>query len=382
MIRRIVKWLVFKCIYPLCYRLAAGKQVKSQKIVMVENHKDFLPDDFTILYRQLQAEGYTVVVHYLQVASSAWKDIICRSLGLIWDMGDAACIFINESNSLFGAFSLREETQLVQLWHACGAFKKWGFSVADKTFGEDAKALEQYSGHGNYTLVPVSGRAVCWAYEEAFGLQGRDVVKPLGVSRTDLFFDKGYCEAARQSVREAIPFLQNRKIILYAPTFRGEIRQARTPDALDLNTFYDSFSKEYVLIIKNHPFVKEQMVIPKQYEDFCMEAGDSFTVNALMLAADICITDYSSVVFEYALLHKPIYFFAFDLKEYYDERGFYYPYEEFVPGPVLRSNEELAEAVSKADAFDYTRLEHFCQTYMDGCDGHATERILQIIRRL
>ena len=85
---------------------------------------------------------------------------------------------------------MRKETQMVQVWHACGAFKKWGCSVADKTFGDSMKDLKQYSGHRNYTLVPVSGEEVCFAYEEAFGLE-KDchIVRPLGVSRTDVLFD-------------------------------------------------------------------------------------------------------------------------------------------------------------------------------------------------
>ncbi|MGN0155099.1 MAG: CDP-glycerol glycerophosphotransferase family protein [Lachnospiraceae bacterium] len=376
MIRRIVKWLVFKCIYPFCYWMGSRKKVDSKKVIFVENHQDYLTDNFALLYEELQQNGFELHTHYLQVASSEWKDIIIRSLALIQDMSDAVCIFLDESNSLFGAFSLRKETKMVQVWHACGAFKKWGYSVADKSFGEDMDTLKKYSGHRNYTLVPISGEEVCWAYEEAFGLkQDGGVVRPLGVSRTDVFFDEEKKQLARKQLDYLDFSFDGRKILVYLPTFRGDISHAKAPDKLDMEKLYE-LREEYVLLIKNHPFVKERMDIPEQYRDFCMEITDEMTVEELMFVSDICITDYSSVVFEFSLLQKPILFFAHDLESYYDERGFYYPYEELVPGPILKSTEELLDCIYHINNFDYGRLENFRKRFMSGCDGHSTDRII------
>lgn len=377
MINRLIKWFVFKCIYPFWYFIHAGKKIDNRKILFVENHQDTLSDNFKLLYEELANRGYELHVHYLKVAGSKWKNIIVRSLGMITDMATANCVFISESNSVFGAFKLREETKLVQLWHACGAFKKWGFSVADHSFGDDKKELLMYSGHRNYSLVPVSGEAVCWAYEEAFGLQDKGgIVKPLGVSRTDVYFDKQRKEQAEFKLSQLSLPVKSRKIILYAPTFRGDIRNAKAPDRLDLNAFYDRFHEDYVLLIKHHPFIKTPMVISKALSDAVMEIRDELTMDELLLTADICITDYSSVIFEYALMDRPIMFFAYDLEEYYDERGFFYPYEKFVPGEVAADMQELVKCIENINSYDYERLAEFRSRYMGGCDGHATERIL------
>lgn len=377
MINRVIKWFVFKCIYPFWYFIHAGKKIDNRKILFVENHQDTLSDNFKLLYEELEHRGYELHVHYLKVAGSKWKNIIVRSLGMLADMATANCVFISESNSVFGAFKLREETKLVQLWHACGAFKKWGFSVADHSFGDDRKELLMYSGHRNYSLVPVSGEAVCWAYEEAFGLQDKGgIVKALGVSRTDVYFDM---EAKRQAERKLSQLkisINNRKIVLYAPTFRGDIKNAEAPDKFDMAVFYDRFHKDYVLLIKQHPFVKKNMVISSDLCDSIIEITDEMTIDELLITADICITDYSSIVFEYSLMDKPILFFAFDLEEYYDERGFYYPYEEFVPGNIAMDMKELIQCIENIDVYDYGKLKAFKKKYMSGCDGHSTERIL------
>lgn len=379
MMKCIVKWLVFKLIYPCWYGIAAKKHINRHKVIFVENHQEYLTDNFERIYKEFQRRNYDIRVYYLKVASSGWKDIIVRSLRLIWDMGDARFVFINESNSLFGAFSLRGETEIIQLWHACGAFKKWGYSVADKSFGEDSRALKQYSAHRNYSLVPVSSDEVCWAYEEAFGIEGKGIVKPLGVSRTDLFFEETFHREACSRLHQLIPQSKGKKVILYAPTFRGEIRDAVAPDALQIEDFYKRFHGEYVLLIKNHPFVKKEMEIPAECTEFCIDIGNKLSIAELLVVSDLCITDYSSIIFEYSLLHKPIFFFAYDLESYYDERGFYYPYETFVPGPVVKTSEELADAVTQINRFDYDKLETFRHRFMSGCDGHATERIIEEI---
>ncbi len=94
---------------------------------------------------------------------------------------------------------------------------------------------------------------------------------------------------------------------------------------------------------------------------------------------DICVTDYSSLVFEYSLFRRPMIFFAYDLDDYYDWRGFYYPYEDFVCGPIVTTNLELIRTVQNIDSYDISRVEAFRERFMTACDGHATERILDTV---
>lgn len=384
MIRRICKWIVFKIVYPSVYFLGSRRKVKEDKLLFVENHSEEVSGDYLLLMERFREQHYDIRVHYLRVSSSVWTQVIKRTIALLWDMTTAKCVFLNESNSAFGAFSLRTETKLIQLWHACGAFKKWGNSVAEKEFGDSKKDLEQYSGHRNYSLVPVSGDAVCWAYVEAFGLESNpSVVKPLGVSRTDVYFSEERRQnaiAALQRFDENIMqgSMKGRKIILYAPTFRGDIKGAKSPDQLDLKEL-SRLRDEYVVLVKQHPFVKDEFVVEEEYKDFCVDVQSELTIEELLLVADVCVTDYSSIIFEYSLMKRPMLFFAYDVEDYYDERGFYYPYEEFVPGPIVPTTKELVYQIEHIEDMDMTSVEAFCTQYMSGCDGHSTERIVKYV---
>lgn len=406
MITRICKWMVFKIIYPVVYFFGSRRTVCQKKVVFVENHGDTLSGDFELLYEALLQQDFQLKVHYLKMSSSPWGEIVHNTIALLWDMATAKCILLNESNSAMGAFRLRKESKMIQLWHACGAFKKWGFSVADKSFGDDKKDLALYSGHGNYSLVSVSGEAVIWAYEEAFGIKNKpDVVKALGVSRTDVFFleqerlqtqeiwkkfagshkqlNAGNENAVVQStdtVTTGEMTANNKKVILYAPTFRGDIRGAKSPDILDLQIL-KQIKDDYVVLIKQHPFVREAFPIPRDCQEFCIEVQDEMSIQQLLMLADVLVTDYSSIVFEYALMKRPMFFLAHDIEDYYDERGFYYPFEEFVPGPIVESTKELLEELEDIGHYDMTKIEAFCRQYMSGCDGHSTERILEYIEK-
>ena len=95
-----------------------------------------------------------------------------------------------------------------------------------------------------------------------------------------------------------------------------------------------------------------------------------------MCSADCCITDYSSLIFEYALLGRPMYFYAYDYKEYVTERGFYYGYDEFVPGDIYYNEEELVKGILRTDDKAVSRIDAFRERYMSACDGDSTRRII------
>ena len=114
-----------------------------------------------------------------------------------------------------------------------------------------------------------------------------------------------------------------------------------------------------------------------------LDMTDRLSIEELLTAADVCITDYSSLVFEYSLFERPILFFTYDMQEYLDERGFYYPIREMMPGPVCSTTQELTEVLKTPDAeFDLVRVREFKYRFMSGCDGHATARILQLMDRI
>ena len=129
----------------------------------------------------------------------------------------------------------------------------------------------------------------------------------------------------------------------------------------------------------NKEFVKEPPAIPQDCGDFAFLATAADPTDSLLIAADAMVTDYSSVVFEYSLLGRLMAFFAYDLDDYNDWRGFYYDYDQMTPGPVVRTTAELADYLANAGTFDRAQVDAFRDKFMSACDGHATERICHFL---
>ena len=135
----------------------------------------------------------------------------------------------------------RPGTIRVQTWHAAGAFKKIGYSVLDKSFGADEDLVSRVNIHSNYDvcLMP-SGKATVH-YMDAFRQPLERFTAELGYPRTDLFFDVEHRARATSAIRERYRLPADRKVLLYAPTFRGDtVGAARYDDLLDLAVLRDA----------------------------------------------------------------------------------------------------------------------------------------------
>lgn len=376
---KIFKVYTLKYLFPKTYNKYKKKPLQGNKVIFVEVRLDHLSNNFQLLYDKLKNDyNMDIHVHYLENVSVGRREYMARCVALMKDMADAPYIFVSDGCHPTSSVDLRKDTTLVQTWHACGAFKKFGFSTADLIFGDTRKGQTKYPSHKNYTYVTVSSKEIVWAYEEAFGLEQKPgIVVPTGTSRTDVFFDETFQTAARKRVEEFFPEAKGKKILLYAPTFRGRVAKAKTPLCFDIEQFAKNFSDEYVLLVKHHFLVKNLPEIPEEYASFAKDCTKELTIEDALSVSDICITDYSSLIFEYSLFERPMLFYAYDLDEYFDWRGFYYDYNELTPGPVCTTNEEMIDYIKNLDQnFDQQKVIDFKEKFMGACDGHCTERII------
>ena len=379
---RRAKDLLCGWLYPRTYRReAAKKPVNPKKVMFVESKLGDMPDSFTLIWKRLEElGGYELEYRTLGAKSVGLVKYTQNSYELIKDMADAAYVFLCDANDIVSSVALRPETKIVQLWHACGAFKKWGMSTSNKKFGGTAEGIRRHPYYGNLSLVTISAPEIAWAYREAMLLEDTpEVVKAVGVSRTDVFFDPDFLAEAKRTIDAAVPGIAGRKIILYAPTFRGHVKGAKGPDTLDIEAMRKRLGDEYALLVKHHPFLTNPPAIPESCKDFAFELTKSgLPIDKLLATADVCITDYSSIVFEYSLFGRPIAFYSPDIADYDDWRGFYYDYDELTPGPVFTENAPLVDWIAGLSAgFDDSEIKAFRNRFMSACDGHSTDRILK-----
>ncbi len=108
-----------------------------------------------------------------------------------------------------------------------------------------------------------------------------------------------------------------------------------------------------------------------------LDLSDDFRdINDLLFVTDILITDYSSVIFEYSFIRKPIIFYVPDFEEYMNSRGFYYPFEKYTYGPMVRTTDELITAI-KEEKFYEEKLNKFIDFFCSACDGKSTTRFIE-----
>ena len=374
--------------FPQLYSKYSSEPVDPKKVIFVENHNSEVSDNFLPLLEDLKRDGsYTVHVHFLKEFVDPWEVYVQNCARLVKDAATTSCIFLNDACRALSCVPMREETTMIQLWHACGAFKRFGYSTLNQKFGPSKRNMEKHTfyGYGNLDYVTVSSPEVAWAYTEAMELEGKKTdVTAVGVSRTDRFFDQDFLSESVSRIRERYPAAEGKKIVLFAPTFRGRAGFATTPDfsRFDLNALHQAAGDQFFVLIKHHPFVARgrRPKIPEQLQDsFAVDVTEEYPIDVLLCAADVVITDYSSLIFEYSLLNRPMLFYAYDLKDYYDWRGFYYDYDELTPGPVCKSMEELIDALTHLDErFDSDEAAAFREKFMSACDGHATERIEEL----
>lgn len=380
--KRLIKDATLGMIYPFVYSRAACKPIDERKAVFLESKQEALPDSFRLLYSWFENDKeYDAVFISLGQHRVSRVQYYRNCLHALKEAATARYVFLNDASDVISCVPLRKECKVIQLWHACGAFKKWGMSTAELKFGGSRKQIMRHPFYENLSLVTVSSPEVIWAYAEAMKLEGREeIIKPTGVSRTDVFFDSDFLALAQQRVSKTVPRTTEKKVLLYAPTFRGRVSKALAPDRLDIRAFQEALGSEYVLLIKHHPFVKSRPPIPAECSEFAFDVSDELPIEELLCVADVCISDYSSLVFEYSLFERPMLFFAYDKEEYDDWRGFYYSYEDLAPGPVFRRNDEMIDYLLHIEElFDKKRVESFKRRFMSACDGNATERILEEI---
>lgn len=382
--RKIYKPVVLHFFYPVAYKFfTLTKKVNPKKVVFIEARFDKITDTFQLIYNRMEKEGYEIHECFLLNTKPGKLAYTKRSLHMLKEISDAHYIFLNDACNVTSCISLRKGSSIFQVWHACGAFKKFGMSTADLIFGDNRKNQEKFPNYRNLAYVTVSSPEISWAYEEAMNLKNTDTqIVATGISRTDVFYDKNFIESAAEAVYSVCPKARSKKIILYAPTFRGRVAKAQTPDCLDIAAMKKALGDEYFLLLKHHPFVKKRPEIPEDCQDFAMDVTKELDIDKLLCVSDVCISDYSSLIFEYSLFERPMIFFAYDLDEYFDWRGFYYNYDDLTPGPIVKTTEEIIDYIQNLDTrFNPSQVHAFREKFMSACDGHATDRILELVEK-
>ena len=286
-------------------------------------------------------------------------------------------VFVDDYYHLISYVTKKKQTKLIQLWHGCGAFKTFGFSRFHKT-----SVLELYSAnHRQYDYAIVSSPDICEFYAEAFGISPNKVL-PLGSPRCDILSNEEYKAKKQAEFLAEFPHLEGKKLLLFAPTFRGRGNgDCYYPmEKFNIDSVLETLGEEWAVVVKLHPYLKEKVTFDEKNKNRVAECPN-WDINDVLFSTDFLVTDYSSVIFETALLEIPMAFLAFDLEEYIAERDFYYDFKYFVPGPIVNTDKEVA-LLAKSGEYDMQKIRDFAEKSFGNTAGNACKNVKELTVKL
>lgn len=332
------------------------------RITFVSLTQDHLMSDFFLIDEYLKKESFDV--HYnLIVFEKNWMGDLkyfFNCLKQLIDLKKSRLVIINDNNFVI-SHRKPKKTKVLQVWHACGAIKKFGNEIH-----------RQYPIR-NYDAILANAKAWQPIYASSFGVR-EDQVYVTGMPRLDTLLDWKQQEAKIKEFYCKYPQCKNKKLYLYAPTFRGNIIDGFQIQSIDFKKLEDELT-DCIFLCKFHPLLKEAHV-----DSTIVVNVNEEDLYTLFGVSDCLISDYSSIFLDYSLLNKPMIAYVDDLESYEQTIGLNVDLRREFPGPVCFDEEQLVESL-KHLTID-PRLKTFQEKYVVYTDGKNTERVVSLIREL
>lgn len=371
---------LFYSLFALFFKLSRIFPLKENRVAFVAPHNGGEDDSLGVL------RSYTEETGKFETVTISTRDLIIDKSGLgrlissclkaagfftlkAKALATAKYVFLNDNFMPMAQLDFSKDAVITMLWHAEGAFKKFGLSAP---LTDDIKKREK-SCSEKLTYVICTSKNVAPVYAQAFGIDESKVL-PLGAPRIDNLLRSRDISAIREEFDKKHPECAGKKLILYAPTFRDDPEKDKNiTQNIDVHAFKNELGDEYSLLVKLHPQINSGNA-----PEGTVNVTNCHDIGELTLICDMLITDYSSACMDFALLSRPCIFFAFDLEEYEKERSFYFDYESYVPGTVARDFESVIQAI-KNPRGNEEKLRRFRDFNFDYIDCNNTQRIFDRI---
>ena len=274
----------------------------------------------------------------------------------------------------------KEGQVFLETWHGT-PLKRLVFDQEEVTSASPKYKQQFYRQRKDWDFLVSANPFSTKTFRSCFLYEGE--MLEYGYPRNDILYWPNKDEIAVQ-LREKLGIPKDKKTILYAPTWRDDQHygsgQYKFELALDLKMMRQLLKDDYVVLLRTHHYISDHIDVSGM-EDFVYNLSDYDDISEIYLISDICITDYSSVFFDYANLKRPILFYTYDFDKYKNQlRGFYIDMNTEVPGPLLYTSQQVVEAIEKIDDIVVEYQQRYEQFYDRFCcfdDGHASEHVAE-----
>ena len=356
-IKQHIKSYVQNRMLPRVYKKATlSTKVDKNKVIFAEMHSNTLPSSMMAVYDALKASGKDITLYVRDIKDMSWPETFRFMKAFMKDYAAAGYVYICSYFLPVSSCKKREETKVIQLWHSGGLLKKMGYDTLDDI-------PKSYKGNvtANYDLVTVSAPVCVNYWKKALRLPA-GITKPLGLPRTDIYFDKKWTDKCRARFEKIYPEAKGKRVVLYAPSFSGNAASPKAP-GLDMG-LEKAFANlnDVFLIVRPHPLMRR--VYPQYFD----KRYKAISTDRLLPVTDLLITDYSSNLLDYSILRKPFIKFCPDIEEYEKNRGFYADPRSF-PAPFITKKDELIKCVEYIGIFG-PKIGKFCSIIFHSYSGN------------
>lgn len=274
----------------------------------------------------------------------------------------------------------REEQVFLETWHGT-PLKRLVFDQEEVTSASPKYKQQFYRQRKDWDFLVSANPFSTKTFRSCFLYEGE--MLEYGYPRNDILYWPNKDDIAQQ-LKEKLGIPKDKKTILYAPTWRDDQHygsgQYKFELALDLKLMKERLQDDYVVLLRTHHYISDHIDV-SGLGDFVINLSSYDDISEIYLISDICITDYSSVFFDYANLKRPILFYTYDFDKYKNQlRGFYIDMNTEVPGPLLYTSEQVVQAIEDIDEITEEYKERYDQFYDRFCcydDGHASEHVAE-----
>ncbi len=372
--KKKIKRKIEKNYYILSKKLNCTKNIKHKTILFLSAQDDKLALNMEVLYERMLERGLDKEYNFLFSLRKATseKQSIVSTLRMLRYMALADVILVDDHIPVLDWLVLEQEKKIIQIWHAGAGFKGVGYSRWGH-FG----CPGPFSCHRQYTYSIAGSSNIAPFFSEQFGILDEQVI-PTGMPRMDKFLNKENRKVVTQQLYDLLPEAIGRKVILFAPTYRGQNRKnAYYPyEIIDFEALYQyCIDFNAVIIFKMHPWVAQDVPIDVNYKDRLLDLNQYKNINDLFYITDVLITDYSSSMYEYSLMRKPMLAFSFDKVQFATSRGFHRNYDENIPGKICENFSELMSAL-RTDDYEFEKNEQYLKEHFEYVDDRNCDRVI------
>ncbi|WP_270517082.1 CDP-glycerol glycerophosphotransferase family protein [Lactococcus petauri] len=364
-LKSIVLTIILALFYPFTFLF----RVHQNRITFISLEHDNLSKDFKILHDELNAKQEYEIKPLLFKFQPTFLGQLQYGLACIQQLfvlQSSKLVIIDYNNFVISKFPHRKEVKVLEIWHATAALKNFG------------NCVQRDYEIKNYDYAIANSDFYKGVYAQAFNLPEENVLVT-GIPNNDKIFDDHFVQDTKVRLLEKYPVLANKKVITYAPTFRGRISTYFKEVKIDLARVHQALGEDYVIIYKAHPLISGSAYENNPHVLFIEEEP----ISSIFCVTDVLITDYSAIAVDWMVFDKPIIAYVPDFKSYSKKPGLTIDYLQEFPGAVTFNEGELIQALQATDSTSYQkeRALFFKKTY-NYCDGKATERVLKVIENL